>query len=91
MTVPQAQLQAINPILSAALPLIPRLARRVNWRIVALGVVAGSAAWPINSMLASANARKGRTAPKPARLPELHRWENEGGMIAAGLPPRGRP
>lgn len=73
-------LEAIKPVLALAAP----LARRVNWRMVAFGLVAGVAGYLIRAGIGSAAERKARAANgKPH---EVNRWENEGGMIATSTP-----
>lgn len=78
----------VRPVLAYALP----LARRVNWRLVAFGLVAGAAGYLLRAGVGAAAERKARlkadqqpTKP-PAKPPELNRWENEGGMIATSAP-----
>lgn len=73
-------MEALAPLVAFAVP----LARRVNWRMVALGLVAGVAGYLIRARIGSAaNRRAPANAAKP---PELNRWENEGGMIATSVP-----
>lgn len=73
-------MEVIKPMLAFAAP----LARRVNWRLVAFGLVAGAAGYLIRAGIGSAAERKARAGNgKPH---EINRWENEGGMIATSVP-----
>lgn len=74
-------LEVIKPLLAFAAP----LARRVNWRLIAFGLVAGAAGYLIRAGLGSAAERKAR-AGGGGKPHEINRWENEGGMVATSVP-----
>ena len=81
----RSALDAMNPALGLALPLL----RRFGWRFVAFAVVAGATGYLARSVRAAGGkSRQDRSAPKRPKLPapELNRWENEGGMVATSAP-----
>ncbi len=76
----ESMLHRLQPALALAMPLV----RRLNWRMVAFGVVAAASGYLVRSMMEGKPATGGRsTKHKPH---ELNRWENEGGMIATTAP-----
>lgn len=84
-------LNVIKPALAFAAP----LARRLNWRMVAVGVLAGAAGYLLRATLVPAAPRQAKSGNgKPH---EINRWENEGGMVATPVPaakstaPKARP
>lgn len=86
----RAAARALKPAFALPAPVV----RRMGFKWMALGAVAGAAGYLLWRGLRNSEEGRKRAATKP---PEINRWENEGGMVATSVPtmpdakPQARP